>query len=167
MEFEGGDGEGWCLFTDGGRGFTVPLSAVREVVAVDRLLRVPLSPPGIVGMFLSRRDLIPVARAGGPPPTTREGVTVLVLQTGDAVWGLMADPGTTRVEKEPPEDSGPGPGDADDPRGAPGASGWHARGGTLYTALDPGRAWLSVRNMITDFYGRSAALSPTIVSENA
>lgn len=163
----------WCLFRSGGKPFAIPLDAVVEVISVDRLIRLPLAPPGVLGLYLLRRDLTPIIRledtrssadsAPSAPPPTGE-MSVLVASTDSHLWGMIVDQGTTEVDKAPPESSGHG--DLSQIR-IPGACGWRQRGEVAHLAIDPRAAWQNLRSSIMHWYTQSAAFSPTTVSESA
>ena len=167
----------WCLFRSGGKPFAIPLDAVVEVISVDRLIRLPLAPPGVFGLYMLRRDLTPIIRledclvaadsessASASSPALIGELSVLVASTDSHLWGMIVDRGTTEVDKAPPEASGDG--DLSQIR-IPGACGWRQRGGVAHLAIDPRAAWQSLRSSIMHWYTQSAAFSPMTVSESA
>ena len=153
----------WCLFQSGARAYAVRLDAVAEIVDSDGLVRLPLSPPRVLGLFTLRRDVVPVFRMAegrdedsGGPDTRR---VVLILRTEGGVWGVRVDRGTTvGVEETLVDHDGPRP--AEDGLEGPRAI---VRGGTTFAVVDPESAWQEVRATIEGWYGadcgRSAAPS--------
>jgi|GEM_PF-4023579 len=81
---------GVCLFTLGGKRFALDTALVGEVVTVSRMLRVPLSPAAVLGLFSLRGtpvavvDLLAVFAMGGGRPSGDE-TQVLVLRTSEGV----------------------------------------------------------------------------------
>ena len=143
----------WCLFQSGARPYAVRLDAVAEIVDADGLVRLPLSPPRVLGLFTLRRDVVPVLRMaegqdedpGGPD--TR--LVVLILRTEGGVWGIPVDRGTTvGVEETHIDPGGPHP-TGDGPEGPRTI----VRGGTTFAVVDPESAWREVRATIEGWYG--------------
>jgi chemotaxis signal transduction protein len=143
----------WCLFHSGARPYAVRVDAVVEIVDVDGLVRLPLSPPRVMGLFTLRRDVVPVLRMAevqdddpGGPDTRR---VVLILRTEGDVWGIPVDRGTTVGVEETHID----PGGPDSTGDGPGAPRTIARGGTSFEFVDPESAWREVRATIEGWYG--------------
>jgi purine-binding chemotaxis protein CheW len=142
----------WCLFRSGQGAYAVGLDAVAEVVEVERLVRLPLSPPGVLGLCTLRRDVIPVLGlqdpgedAGGPErsePAFR--CMVMVLRTNRGLWALRINPEGTSVAEEPTSDE---PTD-----GQAGGAVTVSRGGTTYKVIDTEAAWASARRSVDDWY---------------
>lgn len=88
----------WCLFRSDGQPLAVSLASVYEVFLADRLTRLPLAPPRVVGLCSSRRDIIPVLRdpdhVTEPPHVAADShvkALVLVLRSEMGRWGLRLD----------------------------------------------------------------------------
>ena len=96
----------WCLFRSGARPYAVRLDAVAEIVDADGLVRLPLSPPRVLGLFTLRRDVVPVLRMAegqdddpGGPDTK---LVVLILRTEG---GRLGHPGRSRHDRRGRGDS--------------------------------------------------------------
>lgn len=81
-------------FRVGAQWFGVPVLAVQEVLAVQRLARIPLAPPEVTGLLNLRGQLVTainlhrVLAAGSPP----EGVTMnVVVRDVDELFALVVD----------------------------------------------------------------------------
>ena len=152
----------WCLFQSGARPYAVRLDAVAEIVDADGLVRLPLSPPRVLGLFTLRRDVVPVLRmtegqdedSGG----TDTRLVVLILRTEGGVWGIRVDRDTTVGVEESFVDPG-GPLSAE---GGPEGPGTIVRGGTTFAVIDPESAWREVRATIERWYGshRGGSVAP-------
>ena len=153
----------WCLFQSGARPYAVRLDAVAEIVDADGLIRLPMGPPRVLGLFTLRRDVVPVLRMAegqdGDPGGPDTKLVVLILRTEGGVWGIRVDRGTTvgveetLIDPDAPPPSGVGP---EGPRTI-------VRGGTAFAVVDPESAWREVRATIEGSYrphgGRSEAPS--------
>jgi chemotaxis signal transduction protein len=175
--------EQWfCLF----RGDTVPLGvsmeSVAEVLQTDSLVRLPWSPPQVVGMCSYHREVVPVvtlgdlsrevskyhveerderdqAGANGSPRTNgaiedRTGCVVLILKTEHGAWGLRVDSANTIMSRESPEFDAP-------QMNASGAVlvGSVCRAGTCYGIIDAEATWRGLRSSV----GRWLALTGEIL----
>jgi chemotaxis signal transduction protein len=143
------------------------LDAVVEVMHVERLVRLPLPPPSILGLAPLRRDLVPVvdlAPSVGDSPAPWTVSCVLVVATNKELWGIAIDQGRTQVEKGDPEQFGRIPESAPEAL-TPGGGLWHRRGETRFTVIDPDAAWGHLRGAIKAWCSQSAAASPATVSE--
>lgn len=163
----------WCLFESSSRHWAVPLENVAEIIAVDRLVRMPLCPPDMLGLCTVRREAIPVfwpihdeASAGTLTPSH----VVLILRVAQGLWGMpIVREGTTVLEEDPGL-VGPPPSPA---RGSSGASASSegdddasaiVRGKLRYRRLDPETAWHEARRSIERWYGRGVARpSPAVL----
>lgn len=153
----------WCLFQSGARPYAVRLDAVAEIVDADGLVRLPMSPPRVLGLFTLRRDVVPVLRmtegqdedSGGPD--TR--LVVLILRTEGGVWGIRVDRGTTVGVEETLIDPDAPPSAEDGPEGPRTI----VRGGTTFAVVDPESAWREVRATIEGWYGshRGRSVAPS------
>lgn len=140
----------WCLFQSGPRSYAIGLESVAEVVEVERLVRLPHSPPRLIGMCTLRREVMPVISLGAseqPSPAGKH--VVLILQTGRGPWALEVSSEGTTVAEEPLE----GP----PPEGGPEALatvflGTVRRGETCYAVIDPDATWQGVRAEVERWY---------------
>jgi chemotaxis signal transduction protein len=132
----------WCLFTSQSRPFAVQLDSVSEVVRVDRLVRLPLSPARLVGLCTLRRDVIPVFRpfsdqsetpGSSEEKTSEEKTIVLILRVARGNWGFLIDPGGVQIHQCLPEEI------------VRFEIGEHSKrmiqAGSLYSILDPEETW--------------------------
>src|SRR4051794_33237649 len=82
----------WCFFKSDSRPFAISVEAVAEVVEADRLVRLSLCPPQILGLCNVRRDIVPVlaltARAGDDGHDTENRAVVLILRSDQGAWGI-------------------------------------------------------------------------------
>src|SRR4051794_18448044 len=144
----------WCLFQSDARSYAVRLDAVAELIVADGLVRLPLSPPRVLGLFTLRRDVVPVLKMTERHAKDRGGdgakLVVLILRTEQGVWGIRVDRGAAVAIEEQPDEPG-----VDDPlaTGAPEGPTTIARAGKLYLVIDPDSAWRDVRQEVEAWYG--------------
>jgi chemotaxis signal transduction protein len=119
----------WFCFFHGDAGpMAVSMESVVEILETDSLVRLPWSPPQVVGMCSYHREVVPVVRFAPPPrsaqddpssepdqpaTTDRWGETagtdektrhvVLILKTEHGEWGIRVDPAKTIMSRESPE----------------------------------------------------------------
>lgn len=142
----------FCVFRSGGVDFAVDLESVVEVFEAERLIRLPLKAPGVLGLCSIRREVIPVVslRPTTEPPHP-QGATqsVLVLSAGpNILWGIAVQRADTAVIETQPDERG------SEPTGeGPGARGWVRRGDSLHTLLDPTQTWRELRASIERWHG--------------
>ncbi len=67
--------------------FAVGLEAVAEVVEVERLVRLPQSPPHVLGLCALRRDVIPVVAVQRTAAEPSSRFLVLILRTSQGGMG--------------------------------------------------------------------------------
>jgi hypothetical protein len=104
------------LFRSEARPYAIRIASVAEVVRVERLVRLPLAPPRLVGLRILRRDVIPVFRpreAELKNAVATDGVSlVLLIRAAQGIWGLLIDREGLQVREEIPtnhERSSPDP----------------------------------------------------------
>jgi purine-binding chemotaxis protein CheW len=142
----------WCLFQCGQAGFAIALESVAEVVEVERLVRLPHSPPRVLGLCALRREVLPVIGMSDPgaepdPAASTARVLVMILRTARGTWAVRIDPEGTAVAEESLDD--PVPTGA---AGGPVSFGTVSRGGASYAVIDPEATWLDVRQRAEDWY---------------
>jgi purine-binding chemotaxis protein CheW len=75
--------------------FAIPVTAVREILDMQALFRLPEAPPHVAGLADVRGRAVPVidlrTRLGLPPQQTTEHTRILVLDVGTLTIGLIAD----------------------------------------------------------------------------
>jgi purine-binding chemotaxis protein CheW len=92
-----GEHGGLCqfvIFHSAGEMFAVPLEQVKEIIRVPDVVRMPLSPPALMGLANLRGTVLPVLDLrnlfGLPPVLSDDASRVVVLDHGHPV-GLMVD----------------------------------------------------------------------------
>ena len=145
----------WCLFQSGTSAYAVRLETVAEVVEVERLVRVPLAPPRIVGLCTLRRDVIPVVELGESAlePSADLFCTktiVLMLRTTRGIWGVRVNAEGTMVTEENMDEFAASENPPGQPTGTRLAT---LRNGTvLYNVIDPETTWHDVRGSVESWY---------------
>ncbi|MGE3821947.1 MAG: chemotaxis protein CheW [Isosphaeraceae bacterium] len=142
----------WCLFRCGEKPFALGLESVCEVVEVDRLVHLPLSPPRVLGLCNFRREVVPVVALGGGDVEAGIGARkqlVVIMRTGQGHWAFRIAPEGTVVGQGALE--GPAP---VFPPGSLGpiCFGTVRHGETSYAAIDPEATWKSVRERVEGWY---------------
>lgn len=144
----------WCLFKSDARPFAVGVDAVAEVVEADRLVRLALCPPQILGLCTVRRDIVPVLSLtpsfvdDDPDPEHR--TIVLILHCEHGAWGIRIDREGTVVAEgvlEPCTES-------DRNRQGPAIVGSLRRGEMKHEVIDPTQTWRNVRETVEAWYRR-------------
>jgi purine-binding chemotaxis protein CheW len=141
----------WCLFRSESKPYAIRIEAVSEIIEAESVVRLPLSPPEVVGFCAFRRDCIPIIRAGEAPggdgETAVTDPTVLILRTDQGVWGMRIDREGVVVAD----------GNLDSWTGEEarplGSLGVIRRAEANYAAIDPEAAWRNVRGAIERWYG--------------
>jgi purine-binding chemotaxis protein CheW len=143
-------GQAWCLFQSGSESYGLRLEVVAEVVEIERLVRLPHSPPQVVGLCSLRRDIIPIIRlnedAAADTHPVGAKLLVLFLRTKKGTWGLrinaegtiVAEEGLDEISRQVTERT-------DEPTAL-------VRGDTSYRVIDPERTWQNVRDRVDDWY---------------
>ena len=115
----------FCLFHCESLPFAVAVANVAEIAEVDALVRIGLCPPRIAGLCPYHRQVVPVVTLGQDPsrtapPTAEQRISgkgarqvVLIVQTGQGMWGILIDrEGTSITTQRPsrhePNDEGDG-----------------------------------------------------------
>ncbi len=158
--------QAWCLVRGGGRSWALAPEAVAEVVAADNLVALPLGWPGLRGLCVYRRELLPILDLDASPcpepaSTAREGrepATVLILRSDQGAWGLRIERGGVTVAEGRFHAEG-APLDAP-ARGAPVVIGTLQHGETTHLVIDHEATWRNTRGAIENWYrdGRAADL---------
>lgn len=163
----------WCVFRCGAEPFAIALESVAEIVEVERLVGLPHSPPGVLGLCTLRREVVPVIALGGPWPddATADGAPalVLILKGAAGLWALRVSAEGTAVAEEPLEVAG-----MVSPTSCHGAGvrasflGTVRRGDSDYAVIDPEATWRGVRESIDHWYaghwGRDNPSRPSFYS---
>ena len=138
----------WCLFNSNTRPFAVRLESVAEVVQVDRLVRLPLAPPRLVGLYALRRSVIPVFRIdGGISDADQSSIgksIVLVLRSTQGTLGFLIDREGVEIHEEEPSPSENEP--------VPHAEREVHRGGVPHSVIDSEAAWQELDGSISAWY---------------
>jgi chemotaxis signal transduction protein len=154
---EGRPSRAFCLFQSESRPLGVVLDVVAEVMEAGRLVWLPLCPRQVVGLCTYRSKIVPVIRPGAPdrPPAIGLGGggrerAVMILRTGNGLWGLSIDRGgvTVEVARESPAGGG---GQGALARGFV-ASGTVDREGRSHAILDHDRTWRALKTEIDHWY---------------
>lgn len=147
----------WCLFKSDSRPFAVGVEAVAEVVEADKLVRLSLCPPEILGLCTVRRDIVPVLSLTPGPgaelhagsDTDRRNI-VLILHSEHGAWGIRIDREGTVVAEGVLD---PAAGAQAGPTG-PAIAGTLRRGDQSHAVIDPARTWRNVRENVEAWYRR-------------
>ena len=144
----------WCCFRCGPASYAVGLDSVAEVVEVERLVRLPHTPPRVLGLCALRRDVVPVVALDRPESGTAGAgpgtLLVLILRHPQGAWGVRIDGEGTVVAEGPLDSAVP---DAD-------GSGLTFLGTvrpeeTAYAAIDPEASWRELRRGVEVWYRSS------------
>jgi purine-binding chemotaxis protein CheW len=144
--------QAWFLVRIDARPYAVALHAVAEIVESERLVRLPLGPPRVLGLCTYRRDLVPVISFDEPSAdaTVAEAgrPVVLILRGEHGTWGLKIDRGGTLVAEGPLEDCGTA---SASPGGAV-VIGMITRGASAHAVIDAEGTWWNARDAIERWY---------------
>lgn len=142
----------WCLFRCGETPYALGLESVCEVIEVERLVQMPLSPPRVLGLCNFRREVVPVVGLGSGDDDSGLGIQkqlVVILRTGQGHWALRITHEGTVVGQGFLE----GPSPARQASGSgPICLGTVRHGETSYAAIDPEATWKSVRERVESWY---------------
>jgi len=163
----------FCLFHCGSLPFALPVANVAEIAEVDALVRISLCPPRIAGLYPYHRQVVPVVTLGQDPargttPATEQRNSgkaarevVLIVQTGQGMWGILIDRGgtslsTQRPSRHEPKDEGDGVVTA----------GRIDHQGVDHSLLDAEATWRGLRTLVVNWYAlfneSHTAVSPIV-----
>ena len=142
----------WCLFHCGPASYAFGLESVAEAVEVECLVRLPQSPPRVLGMCTLRREVIPVIGLDRHDAeltlyAAASKVLVLILRSAHGTWAVRINAEGTVVAEEPLEESAP----AGDSAGLA-FLGTVRRGDAGYAVIDPETTWRNVRQSVENWY---------------
>ena len=149
----------FCLFHCGSLPFAVAVANVAEVAEVDALVRIGLCPPRIAGLCPLNRQVVPVVTLGQDPSRTApqshgqrssgKGTkeVVLIVHTGQGMWGILIDrEGTSittlRPSRHEPKDEGDGVVTV----------GRIDHQGVAHALLDAESTWRGLRALVVNWY---------------
>ena len=142
-----------CLFTCGSNPFAVDVDALVEVIEPGRVVRVPLAPRHLLGLYPYRGGIVPVVWTGvGEWPSIEEPgprPAVLILRSTGGLWGLVVDrQGVVVVDARPGErHSGL---TMEGFLNIVGEVGW---AGKTHALFDTSSSWHTLRNATERWYG--------------
>ncbi len=149
----------FCLFRCGSLPFAVAVAHVAEIAEVDALVRIGLCPPRIAGLCPYHRQVVPVVTLGQDPSRSAAPAAeprksgkaarevVLIVQTGQGIWGILIDrEGTSITTQRPsrhePKDEGDGVVTA----------GRIDHEGVVHSLLDAEATWRGLRALVVNWY---------------
>ena len=147
--------EPFCLFRCASTPLAIRLESVVEVLEVDAMVRLPRTPPVILGICILRREVIPIVTFQAidkhRPQWASTSALVLMLRGDRGAWALKIDAtGTTvatdRVEPEPLEHMA---GTCLVQRG------WLSREETRHAVIDYDSTWRHLRQDVEAAYSRT------------
>ncbi len=145
----------WCLFRSRRAAYAVGLEAVAEVVEIERLVRLPQSPPHILGLCALRRDVIPVISLQSTDVEPPARLLVVILRTSQGAWGVSIDGEGTAVAEGVLE-----PSDSVACGGVGAIIGVIRREGSAHAVIDPEGTWRRLRRGAEEWYGGLGGQSP-------
>ncbi len=84
-----------CVFRIGSGWFSIPATAVREIVPASEIVSVPASHRSLAGLCHVRSEFVPVLRLGAllqePAEGSGENQKVLVIEGAGGHWALLVD----------------------------------------------------------------------------
>ncbi len=114
---------------------------------MDRLIRLPMSPPRLVGLCKLGRDVIPVfVPFSDPvewPASAGQTQLVVVLKASKGQWGFLVDPGGVHVHEDSPASSVAAP--SLEPRSVD-------RECSDLVSVDPEATWQELRKLVNLWY---------------
>jgi chemotaxis signal transduction protein len=170
----------FCFFRVDAEPMAVSVESVAGVLETDRLVRLPWSPPQVVGLCSYHREAVPVVTLGSledkaaddrrkaqgtetalhSTETThidlgRSRWTVLVLRTDQGAWGISVKAGSAVMSQESPEHFAP----RTDDRGGV-LVGTVRFAGTSHGILDAEATWCGLRCAVVRWCGLLSGLEP-------
>jgi chemotaxis signal transduction protein len=149
----------FCLFHCGSQPFAVALTSVAEIAEVEALVRVGLCPPRIAGLCPLHSQVVPVVSLGQDPtrraprtPAQRKSVKgskeiVLIVQTGQGMWGILIDREGTSITTQRPSQHEP----KDEGDGVV-TEGRIDHQGVAHALLDAESTWRGLRALVVNWY---------------
>ena len=149
----------FCLFHCESLPFAVAVANVAEIAEVDALVRIGLCPPRIAGLCPYHRQVVPVITlAQDPsrtaPPTAEQRISgkgakevVLIVQTGQGMWGILIDREGTSITTQRPSRHEPN----DEGDGVV-IEGRIDHQGVVHSLLDAESTWRGLRAMVVNWY---------------
>ena len=151
----------FCLFHCESLPFAVAVANVAEIAEVEALVRIGLCPPRIAGLFPYHRQVVPVVILGqdpsrAAPPTAEQRNSskaarkvVLIVQTGQGLWGILIDREGTSITTQRPSRHEP----KDEGDGVVTAGRIDHRG-VVHFLLDAESTWRGLRALVVNWYAR-------------
>ena len=149
----------FCLFHCESLPFAVAVASVAEIAEVETLVRIGLCPPRIAGLCPYHRQVVPVVTLGQDPsrtapPTAEPRISgkaatevVLIVQTGQGMWGILIDREGTSITTQRP--SRHEPNDAGD---GVVTEGRIDHQGVAHSLLDAESTWRGLRALVVNWY---------------
>ena len=149
----------FCLFHCESLPFAVAVANVAEIAEVDALVRIGLCPPRIAGLCPYHRQVVPVVTLGQDPsrtapPTAEQRISgkgakevVLIVQTGQGMWGILIDREGTSITTQRPSRHEPN----DEGDGVV-TEGRIDHQGVVHSLLDAEATWRGLRALVVNWY---------------
>ncbi len=149
----------FCLFHCDSLPLAVAVANVAEIAEVDALVRISLCPPRVAGLCPYHRQVVPVVTLAQSPsqaaPSTTDqrgsGVgtrqVVLIVQTGQGLWGILIDRENTMLTTERPSRHQP----RDEGDGIV-SEGRIEHQGVTHILLNAESTWNALRALVVNWY---------------
>jgi hypothetical protein len=170
----------FCFFCGDAGPMAVSVESVAGVLETHTLVRLPWSPPRVVGLCSYHREVVPVVVLGNARKNVADGLStkpgragatdltpaqpgferlgrssVLIMKTEHGAWGIPVEPERTFMSQDSPEYL-PGRMDSD----GPAVIGSVQRAGTCYGLLDAEVTWRDLRSRIVGWFGLLSEAEP-------